>query len=1283
MNKIFKSILCILGLAALAVSCEQSKEELIDEISYTRVLTPTKFEAEVVPATGTDVILTWQKIKNAETYELEVYEQTDDSKEVSTENTGTLVDAFSVASDEVPYTVYGLAVDKSFYARVRGVNPDLKPSNWAYLEKTFSTSAVRASLNPVVTARTSNSITISWDKASDKSDLTSILVEPVVLAEGDEAETKVALAAEDIAAATKAVTGLQPGREYRFTLLFGKAGKRGSVTANTRPNTDGTETVISSAAALLAAIDNQAGNIKLMLNFQDDAYDVTPSYPDPTKKYATIVGDVTIYGNTTEAGKKPTVSGLVFSLASGATKLHIEDVILDGAGTGATVENLSAEMTSIEMVNCEITGYTKGIYSVGSSATGKVAEYLVDGCYVHDINADGTVGGDFIDVRAGANGNFTVKNSTFYACARTFFRISDNAKAGDVLAENCTFNYVTATPSSSNNAGIFAVRVKTEAKSVKSVKNVFMNEYNEKEGEEASKGWVRLCRNSTDSYRVECSGNVYFNTGVAWWTSSAVASPSDVLGEKTMEEIAKTDATELSSDPCVNSAAGKLYLAGTAGDQIRTLKAGDPRWWDAVMPVVVREKELTVVEDAYTWDFTQKTIYDTEELTANTIIGNARIYATSTVPANVVMSKGIDFSTGASVSPAGVPSYSAVEILTKDYGSVKVTATSSDGIGSLQVLAGGDRYPVLADGKEHTVALGDLSGENSIYVIANSALTLQKVAWSKDLTQDATVTALKKPTVTVTPNKLDQGTAEDVVIAWGAIENAADYELEFNGAKQVLTETSYTVLAADVATLAVGEYPVSVIARPVATSTKYEASEAGESKLTINKVETGATEVTLTWDFSTEAWQSQLSPLGTAATDITTTWNVSSEGLTFYSTQKNRWNTTYIQTGGTGTVTDRVFTFTAPAKGTLKVTVSNTGSSADMAREVAVVVGDAAAQTKPGGFSANTPDVVEFEIEAGDVKIYPTKALRFYKIEFVYTSAAPAAVNYSWDFSTEAWQNLLSPLGTAATDITTTWNVSSEGLTFYSTQKNRWNTTYIQAGGSGSATDRVFTFTAPVKGTLKVTVSNTGSSADMAREVAVVVGDAVAQTKPGGFSADTPDVVEFEIEAGEVKIYPTKALRFYKIEFEGAGAAPAKEDHVWDFSTTDWQNQLSPLGTAATDITTTWNITVDGLNFYSVQKNRWNTTYIQAGGSGSATDRVFTFTVGKAGELSVTVSNTGASADMARELAVVVGDAAAVTKPAGFSADTPDVVTFDIEAGAIKVYPTKALRIYKIEFHSK
>ena len=1272
MKNILKSILCVIGASMLFASCEKSPE-VLDEIDYSRVLTPTKFEAEVVPATGTDVILTWQKIKNAESYELEVYEQTDDSKEVSTENTGTLVDVFSVAADEIPYTVYDLDVDKSFYARVRGVSSTLKASNWAYLETTFSTSAVRSSLNPVVSARTQTSISLKWDAAEDKADLTSVLVEPVVLKEGDVAETRVAVVGDEISAAAKTIEGLEAGREYRFTLLFGKAGKRGSVTANTRPNIDGTPTVISSAAALLAAIDNQAGDILLQLEYSDAAYDITAVYPDATKKFATIVGDVRIYGNATEDGKKPAISGLVFDLASGATKLHVEDVVLDGAGTGATVENLSAAMSAVEFVNCEISGYAKAIYSVGSSAsTASVAEYLVDGCYVHDINADGTQGGDFIDVRAGDNGNFTVKNSTFYACARTFFRMSDNAKVKDILAENCTFNYVTATPSSSNNAGIFAVRVKTEANSVKSVKNVFLNEYNEKEGDEASKGWVRLCRNSTDSYRVDCSGNVYYNTGVAWWTSNAVASPADANGEKSQEEIAMTDATVLTSDPCVNSAAGKLYLSGTAGETIKSLKAGDPRWWDAVQPVIVRETELTLVKEAYTWDFTEKTIYDTEELTANTIIGNARIYATSTVPANVVMSKGIVFSTGASVSPEGVPSYSAVEILTEGYGSVKVTATSDDGLGSMQVLAGGDRYPVLADAKEHTIVLGDLAGENSIYVIADKAVTLQEIEWTKDLTPDNTVKTLATPAVTVAPSKLDEGTAEDVVISWGEVENAADYVLTFNGAEQTLTETSYTVAAADVAILAVGEYPVTVVARPVATSTKYAKSEAGEATLKINKVETGGTETTLTWDFASAEWQAALEAAAASAKGTNqASWTVSLDGFTYTSGTKNgKWDASgFIQPNGSGSTTERVFSFTAPADGVLKVTAAT--ASAGNAREYVVVDASGTDQSK----SVDAQETAEFDVKAGEVLIYPKSGIRFYKFEFTYKSGGAVEKELDWNFASAEWQAALEAAAASAKGTNqASWTVSLDGFTYTSGTKNgKWDASgFIQPNGSGSTTERVFSFTAPADGVLTVVAAT--ASSGTARDYVVVDATGTEQTK----SVDAQEAIEFEVKAGEVKIYPKAGIRFYEFKFKYMEAGtPAASPQEWDFASAEWQ---AALAAAAPDAKGTnqanWTVTLDGFTYTSGTKNgKWDASgFIQPNGGGSTTERVFSFTAPADGTLTVTAAT--ASSGTARDYVVVDATGTEQTK----SVDAQTDIEFDIVAGEVKIYPKAGIRFYKFAY---
>lgn len=846
MNKIFKSFILLLGISA-AVSACHSPAEPISEIDYSRVLTPLKFEAEVVPSTGTDVTFTWQDMKNADGYLLEVYELPEDTEAIPTEPSGSPIVSTDVEKGNIPYTVYGLGVDKTFYARVQGCSNVLKASNWAYLVNTFSTSAVRSSLYPIVEERTSTTITIAWNPLEDKEDLTSIKVEPVLPIDGETTRT-IPLTADEISGCATTVDGLTPGKEYRFTLLFGKAGKRGSVTGFARPNTEGT-TVVSSAAEILSAIDNQAGTVKLLVEYSDTPYDFIDIYPVATSKFAKIVGDVYIYGKSAEDGKKPVLNGLTFSLAEGATVLHIEDLCFDGQNEGTLCANPKAAMTKVEYVNCEITNFSKAIYSNGSSDTGAVASFLIDGCYVHDINATGSNGGDFIDVRGGANGDFLLQNSTFYAVARTFFRASDKSTINSAIIKNCTFNYVTSTTSSSNNAGIFHVRQTTNATSLQCLNNVFLNQYNDKEdAADASKSWVRMARNSTDSYSPYCSGNIYYHVGAAWWTSSAPGAPNDPnTGLAFSEELGMKDGIMLADDPCVNSEAGKLYLT-SKGAVIVSNGAGDPKWWDAVQPIIIRPTELEVAPDEYIWDFTDKTVYDTEELVANTIIGNTRIYATELVPAQVTMSKGLTLQ-AASVSPEGVPSYGGIEILTSGYGSVKVTAESADGFGSVQVIAGGDRYALLADGKEHIVNLGDLRDENSIYVIADQEITLKKVVWTKDLTPEPDRIVLDTPDVTVNPTSVFAGDTQDLVISWNAVENAAMYTLTSYDGTITIDKTSYTIPGDEVAALATGDYEFTVVAKPVGTSTKYAESEAGKAKFTVNaKTPT----VTWKWNFTEE-----------------------------------------------------------------------------------------------------------------------------------------------------------------------------------------------------------------------------------------------------------------------------------------------------------------------------------------------------------------------------------------------------------------------------------------------
>ncbi|MDE5637386.1 MAG: DUF4957 domain-containing protein, partial [Alistipes sp.] len=667
MKKIFRNLKFGLMLCAgmFAASCSDV-DEVMDEIPYTRVLTPLNFEADVIASAGTDVKFSWSTVSNAESYILEVFEavvttDTDENgKEVEIVSAPDYAAAlpahtFELTNDDVPYTVRDLEVDKSFFARVRAVSSKVEPSHWAYLTDYVTTSAVRASLNPFVVARTASSVTIGWEDAEDKNDLTSVRIEPVVPVEG---VTPVVMTLSDAekSECKVLIENLDVCSNYKFTLLFGKSGGRGFVTAWTRPDTEGT-TRIASSEAFVQAIKGATGNVKLLLAYNDGiAYDLTPEMPlnagegiyDP---YEFGYG-LEIYGESTEAGAKPVVRAAFKNTA--AASIHFEDVVIDGGNKCGVFLVTGASMGDVEFINCELTGYTKGIFN---GATGCDVESLVyEGVYAHDINATGSGGGDFIDIRGGNYGKIEIKNSTFYACARSFLRISENPateRIGSVAVSNCTFNYVTTTLTSSNNSGIFHIRYSpaqtsktpTELGSFTLTDCVFMNMNSA--GETENSWWVRMTRDSNENYAPICEGNIYYNIGHMYAGKNGdqntffPTKSVNLNGDSFTAALALADGgLILEEDPCTNSAAGKMYLTNGI---IAANRAGDPRWWNASAPVIVRPTELETVTEPTVWDFTDKTKFDTETVETNQIIDNIRIYA----PAEIVMSEGISFSSAA------------------------------------------------------------------------------------------------------------------------------------------------------------------------------------------------------------------------------------------------------------------------------------------------------------------------------------------------------------------------------------------------------------------------------------------------------------------------------------------------------------------------------------------------------------------------------------------------------------------------------------------------------------
>ena len=1129
MKKIFRNIALFAATALAAVGCAPEQGEIIDTIELNRALSPLEFKANVIASKGTDVEFSWEVMEGVEKYELQLFAAAKDAEGNTVApnyDEASPIDTYIVLPEEVPYRVDNLTVDADFYARVRSCKTNLEPSKWVALEEDFSTFAVRSSLNPKVTERGTDYIVVSWDAAEDKGDLTTLRVAPV--REGE--EVVITLESADKEACSKRVEGLTACTDYRFELVFGKSGSRGITTGWTRPSDSGFNTV-NTVEAIVNAVTGTVGDVKLLVEYNDGVPYVLPVFED-------IQCNLYLVGKGTGDGKKPIINNLDIRPKVAIEKIHIEDLTLDGVNTaGFVVDNKGAKITELALINCEITGYTKGVlYGSGGNTSG-CDDIRIEGCYIHDLNnelaANGNAigGGDLLDFRNGEYKNFNIVNNTWSYCGRSFLRI-DIATESIVVANN-TFNAVGI---AANTNGIFYV-TKVAPQAFTSSKNVFLNMNSDIEAVVAKVG---LGKNGSGGFAPKFENCYFFNVASTYFNGSKYTA----WGAETTfgEADALADGGKiLTEDPCVNSAGAKFYLNTTS--DISAKKVGDPRWWNAQQPVIIRATELTLVSEPYVWDFTTKSKFDTETLEKATIIDNVRIYATAEVPAEVVMGEGVKFSKGAMVGANGEPEYSAVGVLTEGYGAIVVTAQGESGIETMQVLAGGDRYTILADGEPHKVVLGDLAGENNIYVLASSAVTLTKVEWTKDITPDQTVFPLAKPAINLSATSLDEGTAEAVTVSWEAVENADKYVLTGLGQTLEFAATdvlSLTVPAEQVAVLPVGEYPITLTAYPVETSSKYSASETATATFKIKEVVLGAP-VTLTWDFSSAAWADVIAEIKNDKS--CTTYNKTIDGLTLSTATKYlQAADNYIQMGGSGSTTERVFTFTAPANGTLKVTVAGAGKE-DLKRNVVVQVGLEGEATKQVG--GVWPDATEltWDITSNGetVYIYTDAGLRFYKIEYTYVAAAPKA-EYKWNFSDEVWEtqvfSWLAPLESAGSSD---MNVTVDGLTIVAGGKNIRGYrneevgNYLQPNGGGSTTQRCFSFTAPGDGVVKVRVSGTGS-VDMSRMVKLQVGDdaSTLQEIAGGYASNEPTWIEFNISASNqtVYIYPSSGLRFYQIEYK-------------------------------------------------------------------------------------------------------------------------------------------------------
>lgn len=812
MKSIFRKLMSGLLLFSVAGlgGCSDDPDGINNELVLDRALTPLNFTASVL-STGNQVRLTWD-VRTTDTYEVVIY---------SDEGLTTVVETKSdITPAEVPVTL-DLVAENEYYATVQAFsqNERTAPSHVA-VAGPIVTYAIMDPLNPVVTERTSNSVTLKWDQDQY---VTHLLATPV--ASADQEPVRLDLSDEQVQAATATIGDLQPSTEY-FVAVFYNSASRGGQDVWTRPDMQNMTKISTIEQLMQAFVDGG----KYQLAYSETPYTV-PSYGEgETNPASALAADLTIIGETTLEGAKPAIVGLGIGLNPGVNDIRLEDLSLDGADAASSLMEVkdAIAMNSVTVKNCDLAGYRNIFYE--NKAGSAIQTLLFDGLYAANM---GNSGGDFIDFRTeSTHGTLTITNSTFYNGARSFLRVDAKETLSSIVIRNNTFsNFSTVTDG--NNKGIFYVR--GTAPVMEYANNLFLNETGENARFIANNGSVKLPTLIQNNYFYNCADTFFeakISDGVEITQATATQNGGKILTE----------------DPCENSLRGKFYLVN---DEIASARIGDPRWWNAVAPIVPEQTELNVITEATVWNFADTENFEPQEILSTKILGNLQFIVNDEEAPMAVTDNGtISFSAASTLSVLDVPTNNALAFKVSVPGSVLITPADAGYNKHMEIIVNGARYAVPADGKQSKFGFGDIQGETTVYICSCAPVELQALEWSLEVVSGGEPKALDTPVFTTTDiPAVDQGTSQAIAVAWNAVPNAAAYEVTFNGKTETVETPSYEIPAATVASLKAGQHTLSVVAKAAEGSLNWLDSEAASVTITIRGVLTTVSSA-YTWDIA-------------------------------------------------------------------------------------------------------------------------------------------------------------------------------------------------------------------------------------------------------------------------------------------------------------------------------------------------------------------------------------------------------------------------------------------------
>ena len=1110
MRKLYSLALSVLALLT-AASCQQ-KEALIEELDLARCLTPTNVTAIV--RNGEYINFNWDKSKTAEAFEVELY--TNEALE------GAPAITLNIPKADLPYLAH-VEADMTYWLRVRAVSSVKDPSNWYVHANPLETSAIKSPLNPELVSRTANSISIKWEQDDE---VDHIRIVPPVDGKGD--YTRVDVDAAAVAAAATEVTGLNPSTQYSLTVHF-KSAERGTVSAWTLPDLTGAVKV-ENAEALKQAIADGAAKIEVA--YSDTPYEIGAVVP---------VSSVAIYGDENAEGARPVIFGHIALDPSveAVTSLHFENLLFTGNmsadHTHVIVTSAAGTMSDISFLNCDVTDYLRGLLydNYGLSVT----SISYDNVTVSNIAGDG---GDGFDIRQTcAIGSVKFSDCTFNDGFRTFVRIDANPKLETFEFTNNTVNNLCHIVNGNNN-GILHIRAKKADGTNPTIilkNNLFLN-CNYGDASVTNRGCL-IGSNAADMLPTEVAKNFFYNCSEAFFNH-----PVSSVEQLGVDKCIAGGGEILKDDPCISSESGNFYVVN---ETVLAAPAGASRWLSGYVEVP-EDLTLAVTEPVKTWTLTDTKTFG-KEAKKDMVRDGIRFYVKEKPVA--IGADGFTFASAATAT-GGVPSDGGLGILVNRPGGLVVsTQSAGDDQAFLAVSLNGTVKAGLPVGTNNSKVILDAITEGTetmIYIYPTAPIILTGLQWTDDI-EEGGPKVLDTPVLAIDKESVAQGEAETVTVSWEAIAKAGSYDVTFNGATKNVTETSYAI---STASLAAGDYTVSVVAKPAADDLVREASAAAEIGFSVKEVlKTVSASSPTVW--GPEYMSAGVTKFGNG-TELTSNFVYGNLGFVAGGGKfkfgidnadtdpKNR-----VQLGGTGAAgTKCSIQFIAGGKGTLTIKARSGG---DTARSLAVAIGstDVAQQDAPD--KTQEPKELTYEVNAAEgdlINIYSKgSGINLYAITWTpEEGSGPAPVKMDWDFSSADWQAAFATWtgATSGADCTNPFEATVNSLTVKivkSGEKNRYGSTYIQFGGAGNKeTDnfdgnRSLQFTAPVDGKLSVVTSTTGNTADTSRSVSVTVDGGTKQTKDGaGVAANAEHaVLEFEIKAGKVVIFPEAGLRFYEVHF--------------------------------------------------------------------------------------------------------------------------------------------------------